>query len=61
LKFLDLAEKSESLSEQLEHERMELSNYKGEVARIESKLPQLRADVRPVKVVGNEVKIHPVK
>jgi len=61
LKFIDLAEKLESVSEQLEHKRIVLSDPQEEVARLESKLPQRRADVRLVEVVNNEVKIHPVK
>ena len=59
--FLDLAEKSESLLGQLETNQMRLSSYQGKVADIEKRLPQLRADVKPVEVVNNEVKIHPVK
>ncbi|MHC4388907.1 MAG: hypothetical protein ACYSX1_09890, partial [Planctomycetota bacterium] len=58
LKFLDLAEKLESVSEQLEHKRIVLDDPV--IERYERRLPQLRADVRPVEVVDNEVTIHPV-
>lgn len=61
LKFLDLAEKSESLQEQLNRQQMVLSSYKDDVAKIESRLPQRRADIRPVEVVNNEVTIHPIR
>ena len=60
-KFLDLAEKSKSLSAQLIVKQDHLHGYQKAIAKIESKLPQERADVRPVKVVNNEVKIHPLK
>ncbi len=61
LAFLDSAEKLDSLSGQLETNQMQLSQDQGKVAGIETHLPQLRADVRPVEVVGNEVRIHPVE
>jgi chromosome segregation ATPase len=60
LKFLDLAEKLESLEDELNGQQMTLSSDKRDVAKMESRLPQLRADVRPVEVVDNEVTIHPV-
>jgi len=61
LKFLDLAEKLDSLSAQLFVKQDNLSGYQKSIANLEGRLPQLRADVRPVEVVDNEVKIHPLK
>ena len=61
LKFLDLAEKLDSLSTQLEGKRIVLSDDQDNIAKIERRLPQQRANVRLVEVVNNEVKIHPVK
>jgi len=61
LKFLDLAEKLDSLSAQLFVKQDNLSDYQKSIANLEGRLPQLRADVRPVEVVDNEVKIHPLK
>ena len=60
LKFLDLAEKLESVSKQLDLKRIVLDDSQADVVRLEGKLPQLRAAVRPVEVVNNEVTIHPV-
>ena len=61
LKFLDLAEKLDSLSAQLFVKQGNLSDYQKSIANIEKGLPQHRANVRLVKVVNNEVKIHPLK
>ncbi|MHC4260800.1 MAG: hypothetical protein ACYSTF_10400 [Planctomycetota bacterium] len=49
LKFLDLAEKLDSLSTQLEHKRIVLSDPQVHIEQFERRLPQLRADVRPVE------------
>jgi len=61
LKFLDLSEKCDELSVQLDSKRRQLSSDQDKIADTERRLPQLRAEVRPVQVVDNEVKIHPVE
>ncbi len=61
LKFLDLAEKLDSFLAQLSVKQDNLSDYQKSIANLEGRLPQERANVRPVEVVGNEVKIHPLK
>jgi hypothetical protein len=61
VKFLDLAEKLDSLSTQLERKRVVLGDNQATVASIERRLPQERANVRLVEVVNNEAKIHPVE
>lgn len=61
LKFLDLAEKLDGLQDELDSSQRHLSDDQGRVDSIEERLPQLRADVRPVEVVNNEVTIHPVE
>jgi hypothetical protein len=61
LRFLDLSQKSDGLSVQLDDKRSQLSQDQDRVADYQKNLPQLRANVRPVVVVGNEVVIHPVQ
>ena len=61
LKFLDLSEKRDDLRVDLAGKGRQLSDDKAAIASIEGRLPQLRAEVRPVQVVDNEVEIHPVE
>jgi hypothetical protein len=61
LDFLDLAEKHGAVSAKLADKQNQLQDAQRSVEKYEARLPQLRADVRPVEVVDNEVVIHPVQ
>jgi hypothetical protein len=61
LKFLDLSEKRDGLWYQLESKRRQLSEDQNAIAKQGRRLPQLRMEARPIEVVDNEVKIHPVE
>jgi len=60
LNFLELAERVESLSQQLSGKKDDLSEYRKGVNRLEEKLIELKKRIKPVEVVNNEVVIYPV-